>query len=131
MHEMALCTEVVEHVLAVASEVNATSVTKVSMVVGETRDIIADLFDGFFHYLAKGTIAEDAVVSYTVVPLSVRCQDCGTTFPVDMRSPENVTCPACHSCNYQMVTGNEFLIESIDVVTPEEAEADCNEMRAS
>ena len=120
MHEMALCTEVVKSVLAIADEADAVSVDEVSMVIGETRDIIIDMFDSFFHFLARDTIAENATVVYTTVPVMVECRDCGHRFPLDIRSKTTVGCPSCSNRNYKMISGNEFLIESIDVTTREE-----------
>ena len=121
MHEMALCTEVVDNVLAVAQEADAVSVDRVDMVIGEMRDIVIDLFDGFFHFLARDTIAENATVSYTTVPLMVRCRLCGTTFRLDLHGEGEVLCPKCQGHDYEMVSGNEFLIESIDVTTRDQA----------
>ena len=117
MHEMALCTEVVKSVIAIAEEADAVRVNEVSMMIGEMRDIIIDMFDSFFHYLAKDTIAEDAVVVYTTVPLTVECNDCGQRFPLDVRAKQTVGCPHCSGHSYKLVSGDEFLIESIDVTT--------------
>lgn len=120
MHEMALCTEVVKTVIATAEEADAVSVDEVSMVIGEMRDIIIDMFDSFFHYLARGTIAENAVVTYTTVPLMVQCHSCNARFPLDVRARGVVTCPICDASDYELASGDEFLIESIDVTTRSE-----------
>lgn len=121
MHEMALCTEVVDTVIGVAEEAGAVSVDGVSMVIGEMRDIIVDMFDGFFHFLARDTIAENAVVSYTTVPLLVACNQCGEIFHPDVMQKETILCPVCGVHDYTLHSGNEFLIESIDVTTRDEA----------
>lgn len=122
MHEMALCTEVVKVVEETAKEAGALKVNNISMVIGEMRDIIIDLFDGFFHYLTKGTIAEDASVIFTTVPATLVCHECGNHFPVDLHANDVVACPSCHSSDYKLATGNEFYVESIDVTTFEEAQ---------
>lgn len=122
MHEMALCTEVVKVVEETAKEAGALKVNNISMVIGEMRDIIIDLFDGFFHYLTKGTIAEDASVIFTTVPATLVCHECGNHFPVDLHANDVVACPSCHSSDYELATGNEFYVESIDVTTFEETQ---------
>lgn len=122
MHEMALCTEVVSTVLDTASQADAVSVDRVDMVIGEMRDIITDMFDSFFHYLAKGTIAENAIVSYTSVPLVVRCHACKKAFRLDITQRGETNCPQCNAHDYTMISGMEFLIESIDVTTRAESE---------
>ena len=120
MHEMALCTEVVDNVVAAAEEADAVTVDGVSMVIGEMRDIVVDLFDGFFHFRTRNTIAENAVVSYVTVPVTVDCRVCGQRFPVNMQSEDLVACPRCGATDYVFATGNEFFIESIDVTTRSE-----------
>lgn len=121
MHEMALCTEVVKSVLATAEEADAVAVNEVNMVIGEMRDIIIDMFDNFFHYLARGTIAEHARVTFLTTPLLAKCNDCGQVFPIDIHTGEKASCPACKTMNYEVISGMEFLIESIDVTTRDEA----------
>lgn len=123
MHEMALCTEVANTVLAEAEAVNAVSVDRVEMVIGEVRDIIEDMFDGFFHYLTRGTIAENCAVSFIRMPVTVRCHNCGRQYPVDVRGKGPVECPGCGKKDYEVATGMEFYIASIDVTTPEETAA--------
>lgn len=121
MHEMALCTEVVRSVLATAEEADAVAVNEVNMVIGEMRDIIIDMFDDFFHFLTRDTIAENARVTFVTTPLMVKCNDCGRVWPVDVSTEGKTSCPACGAANYEVVSGMEFLIESIDVTTREEA----------
>lgn len=130
MHEMALCTEVVNTALSSAKEVDAVSVDAVSLVIGETRDIVVDLFDGFFHFLARGTMAEGATVSYTRVPLTAKCHLCGQVFPVDIHNRDLVVeCSRCGQRDYEVNSGMEFYIESIDVTTSVEQERR-NQVRA-
>lgn len=123
MHEMALCTEVVKAVIATAEAADAVSVDEVDMAIGEMRDIIVDMFDSFFHYLARGTIAENSVIAYRAVPLMVRCRQCGETSHPDVGQKDEVHCPACGEHDYEMIAGNELVIESIDVTTREEVAA--------
>ncbi len=120
MHEMAVCTELVNVVLEQARSVGATSVSRVDVTIGEVRDIVESLFDGFFHHLTRGTIAENAVVCYTRVPLTVRCKHCGEVFAVNLQSREKPRCPQCEKSIYDVVTGTEFRIDSISYVVDDE-----------
>lgn len=122
MHEMALCTEVVEVVLSEAEQVDAVAVNEVHLILGEVRDIVEDLFVGFFQHLARGTVAENAVVVFTRVPVTVECGRCGQVFPLDTNAHRAGVCPACHQKDYEMKSGMEFFIGSIDVTTEEEAQ---------
>lgn len=123
MHEMALCTEVVDVVFDEAKQVNAVSVDEVHIVLGEVRDIVEDLFVGFFQHLVRGTIAENARVVFTRVPLTVECSECKSVFPLGVSAHKTSECPACHAQNYEMKSGMEFFIGSLDVTTEEEFRA--------
>lgn len=123
MHEMALCTEVVDVVLDEAKQVNAVAVNEVHIILGEVRDIVEDLFIGFFGHLARGTVAEDAKVVFTRVPVTVECHECNQIFTVDMRARGVYECPDCHKRDYEVKSGMEFFINSIDVTTEEERDA--------
>lgn len=127
MHEMALCTEVVDAVLDEANRVDAITVNEVHLVLGEIRDIVEDLFDGFFHHLARETIVEGAILTFTRVPVTAACRACGRAFRVDMKAREACSCPLCGAQDYEVASGMEFYIGSIDVTTKEEWEADDRE----
>ena len=123
MHEMAYCTELASIVLEEAERVDAVSVNEVNIVIGEMRDIVEELFDGFFHHLVRGTVAEDARLSFARVPVTAACEDCGQRFPIrvhDRSSTLAPACPACHGGRYEVKTGMEFYISSLDVTTKEE-----------
>ena len=125
MHESALCTEIVDIVLEEAKRADAISVDEVELVVGEARDIVEELFTGFFGFLVRGTIAQDARLVFRRVPVAAQCGSCNEVFPIDLRScgTQRAACPQCGSDNYDVRTGFELFVASIDVVTKEEAQA--------
>lgn len=117
MHEMSLTRDIVETVVHEAELAGATRVVGVHLTLGEVHDIVDDLFGRCFAFVARGTIAQDAEVRITRVPLTVRCADCGHTFPVSVYAArEPVRCPACESGRYELASGDEFLIDDIEVV---------------
>jgi hydrogenase nickel incorporation protein HypA/HybF len=115
MHEMAITGEIVDAVVEHAKQNNADKVVKVNLRIGELRDIVDDLMQGAFHFLARGTIAEDAKLNITKVPLRAQCQECHLVFPAKLRQPETLVCPDCRSRNLSVYNGREFLIEDIEV----------------
>ena len=115
MHEMSLVRSVVEIVKEEAEAAGAAKVTKVHVVVGEGRDIVTDLFESLFQFLARGTVAEGAAVELHPTPYTVRCNACGHEFhliPIDKRT---WTCPNCGAYrDYVLVSGMEFYISRIE-----------------
>lgn len=115
MHEMSLVRNVVEIVAEEAEAAGAVKVTKVHIVLGEGRDIVVDLFESLFQFLARGTVAENAEIVLHQKPYMVRCNACAHEFhliPIDKRT---WTCPNCGAYkNYKMISGMEFFINRIE-----------------
>lgn len=115
MHEMAIMGDVVDVVLDYAKQSGANEVTSVHLVVGTLRDVVDDLMERCFQFLARGTIAGNATLKMTKVPLRLLCKDCDTVFPADMHLPDTLVCPRCGSHNLDVNTGREFMIENIEI----------------
>lgn len=115
MHEMSILTEVVDVVLDYATREQAARVTGVDLVVGELHDVVDDLMESCFQYLARDTIAEGARLSLTKVPMKAQCSDCLLVYPADLRRKDTLVCPACGSTEFRIFKGNEFLISSITI----------------
>lgn len=130
MHEMAITTNIVDIVLDYARESEALRVESVSLRVGELRDVVDDLMQGCFRHLARGTVAENARLSITRVPLRARCGECRLVFPADVRDAASLICPDCGSRNLTIHSGKEFLIEDIEVVCANQANRQGSEGRA-
>lgn len=116
MHEMALVRNIVDVVLEHAQAQGATRVKEVYLTIGAGRDIVEDLMQGCFRYLARNTIAEDAELVMTRTPFMVRCRDCGMPFHINVYNSKTWVCPRCGSeRNYDLVSGMEFRIDRIEV----------------
>lgn len=116
MHEMSILSNVMDIVVKYAEENGANQVTSVTLVVGELRDVVDELMESCFQFLARGTIAEHATLIMEKVPLKAQCDDCRLVFLADIKRPETLTCPDCGSTNLHIHSGKEFLVKSIDVV---------------
>lgn len=116
MHEMGIVRDVVDMVLATARESGATKVTRVDVTVGYGRDVIENLMQGLFRRLAHDTIASEAELVITRVPITVRCNQCATVFPVNLYREETWTCPTCGAkLDYELQTGMEFFISNVEI----------------
>lgn len=116
MHEMSLTRNAIEVVLRSAEQADVRKVKTVHVSIGDGRDVIEPLFEKYFHYLARGTIAEDAEIAIRQVPLMLGCRACGCVYPVDQRNQGTWPCPDCGKKDYELVSGMEFSIDSIDAV---------------
>jgi hydrogenase nickel incorporation protein HypA/HybF len=115
MHELGVMAGVLNLVLDTAEKNEVSAVLKVTMEVGEYSGIIPKLAQDFFHYLAKGTLAERAEVEVRKVPVQVRCQGCGQEMHAEADIFE-YGCPHCGSDNLKILsTGRGWRLESIEV----------------
>lgn len=121
MHEMALVRSVVDIVLEEARYANAEKVLGVYLTIGYSRDIIEDVFESMFAWMCRDTVAADASLYLTRVPFTVRCNECGRIFPVDVRAREQIACPNCGAQRYRLNSGMEFYVNDIEVLTKAKA----------
>lgn len=115
MHEMAIVTSIVDTVVDYATRANATQVTGITLVIGELHDVVDDLMESCFRYLARGTIAEGAALTLEKVPMRAQCTECALVYPADLRQRETLVCPDCGSEEFRIFNGNEFIIKNIEV----------------
>ncbi|MGI6221952.1 MAG: hydrogenase maturation nickel metallochaperone HypA [Coriobacteriales bacterium] len=124
MHEMALMSRAMDIVLASATKAGAGRVTEVVMTIGDARDVIEDLLNDVFGYLAKGTIVEGASLTVIRTPYMVKCRSCSNIHRIDVHDHSTFPCPSCGSVrNYDILSGMEFRIERVMAapVTPSAA----------
>lgn len=123
MHEMALVHGVVDAVLEHAEAVGAKEVKAVHLTIGEGRDVVEDFMQGLFSFLARGTVAEEAKLIVRRVPYAVRCNRCGSVFPLNVRDSSTWVCPNCGAeRDYRLYSGMEFMINEIRIVKDAELE---------
>lgn len=122
MHEMALVRNVMDIVLEKAKAADVKEVKSVRLAIGMSRDIVEDYFEGLFQYLSRGTVAENAQIIIDRIPNTVKCNQCGVVFPLNMFDRKSWKCPHCGvERDFTMITGREFLIRDIEVAYAEPA----------
>ncbi len=114
------------HELSVASAVIATverhaagrRVTAVHLQVGHLRQVVPDSLAFYFEHVARGTVCEGARLEQEPIPARLRC-GCGHEWELDGL---DFRCPACRAADAVVISGEELLVDSIDV---EQEEAAC------
>ncbi|MCS6845077.1 MAG: hydrogenase maturation nickel metallochaperone HypA [Caldilineales bacterium] len=113
MHELAITQSVLDIAVGQAQRHGARRITAVNLVVGELTGYVPDSIQFYFDLLSRGTPAEAAALNVRRVPTQVRCRQCRAEF----RPEEGVlwVCPACGGLGGDLLSGNELLVESIEV----------------
>lgn len=115
MHELAVTKSILQLVLDQAEQNKAREVVKISLVIGEMRNLEEEWIQRYFDYISKGTIAETAKITVRKVPVLFQCKQCGATFHADVHVEEKIVCPKCNGFDYDLTAGRELLIESVEI----------------
>ena len=109
MHELSLCGAIVD---TVGEHANGREVRRVNLTIGQFRQVVPDTLLYCWDMRTKDTALDGCVLDITAVPAVIECADCGQsttlTHPI-------LRCGACDGANVTMTTGEEFLINSIDL----------------
>jgi hydrogenase nickel incorporation protein HypA/HybF len=114
MHELSLASAVIDTVERHAA---GRRVTAVCLKVGHLRQVVPASLEFYFGHVARGTVCEGARLEYELIPARLRC-GCGHECVLD---GIDFRCSACGAAGAKVVSGEEFLVESIDVEEQEPA----------
>lgn len=121
MHELAVTESILEIVLASAQENHATEITDITLSLGALSSIIDDSVQFYWDHISKDTIAQNAKLHFNRIPAELRCRTCNRVFVLD---DELTPCPKCKSINLEILSGEEFQIDHIEI---KKKETDRNE----
>lgn len=120
MHELALSSAIVN---TAAKHADGRRVTVVSLRVGRLRQVVPDTLEFYFEFVARDSVCESARLVQEVVPATLRCLPCERTWPIDIPA---FRCPFCGGSEVEIATGDEFEVESIELLSADEQEeAEC------
>jgi len=112
MHELAITQDMLNLVLEQAEKAGAKEVGEINLVIGEMTGVVEDCVQFYFNFLSKGTIAERAALSFTMVPTTARCRVCDKPFEL---KEFDWACPYCQGNSMEIIAGKELFVESIEV----------------
>jgi hydrogenase nickel incorporation protein HypA/HybF len=116
VHELSLSSAVVA---TATKHARGQQVGLVSVRVGRLRQVIPDTLEFYFGFVARGTVCDGARLELEVVEAVLRCRPCGREWGIEVPA---FRCPTCGGSDVEIARGNEFLVESIEVI---EEEAEC------
>lgn len=112
MHELSVCQSMLRQVSEIARQHNARHIRQVQVRIGVLSGVEPDLLKQVFPIASTGTIAEGAQLSIEILPVCVRCQSCGVESVVEANT---LICSSCGDWHTQLVSGNELLLDSIEI----------------
>ncbi len=110
MHELAICQALIGEVAAVARSRRATAVSDVYVSVGPLSGVEQPLMRSAFPLAAAGTIANEAALHLTAMPIRVRCESCGGESEATVN---RLVCRHCGDWRTTVLSGDELLLERV------------------
>lgn len=112
MHEFPITQQIIKLAEEHATELGASRVKSIKLVVGEYSGFVGDSIQMYFDVISEGTLCEDATVEIVPVKAKMRCTGCGELFEREFLS---FACPKCGADGEPTEIGKEFYIESIEI----------------
>ncbi len=109
MHELALGEAIVD---TVSRHADGRRVRLVTVRIGHMRQVVPDALQFAWEMLTEESDLAGCRLEIDHVPAVATCRVCSATTTLDWPIP---LCAACDSADVELVSGEEFLIESIDV----------------
>jgi Hydrogenase expression/synthesis hypA family. len=111
MHELGIVFHIINTVERVGQENNLTSVSSVTLQLGEVSGVIQkELTDCWNWAVRKTELLRDARLNIETIPAYTMCEDCKNTY-------ETVSygriCPYCGSERTFLIQGNEIYLKEI------------------
>jgi hydrogenase nickel incorporation protein HypA/HybF len=109
VHELSLCDAIVGTTMKHA---DGRAVKKVTVRIGHLRQVVPDALQFGWELLTESTDLKGAELVIEQVPATVSCNECAAETTLDMPI---FVCGVCGSFEVKLLTGEEFLIVSMDV----------------
>ncbi len=121
MHELAIAQSLLEIVTDESEKHGLTKIKKIKLQVGAFAAVVPDSLTFCFELVSRDTVASGAEIEIETVGIAARCDKCDFTFEVQ---DQVFICPRCDDPVFELVSGRELSVLSIDGETGEEDGAD-------
>jgi hydrogenase nickel incorporation protein HypA/HybF len=110
MHELAVTQNILDTSIRHAQAAKAQKILSIKIIIGQFASIVDDSVAFYWDLIAKGTIAQEAILEFERVPAQFTCQDCAGKF---LWEDNLISCPRCNSNRIKIESGTELFIDSI------------------
>ena len=109
MHELSICRAVVG---IVSRHADGRPVRTVHLRVGQLRQVVPDTLEYCWSLVTADTPLAGAALDVESVPATIRCGQCDHTTTI---AAPVLVCGACGGTAVTLVTGEEFLLTTLDL----------------
>jgi len=112
MHELSITESLLKTACEYAEKNQAHKVTSLNLVIGELSGVIDESVQFYWDMISENTVCEKATLKFEKRKAMMLCTDCENGFELD---GELKPCPKCGSMNLKVLSGREFLLDSIEI----------------
>jgi len=112
MHELAVCNELLDQVRMTAMARRATSVGRITIIVGPLSGVEPDLLERAFSIARAGDYTEAAELVVQPAAIRLRCRECGNE---NEAAANRLLCARCGTYRIELLGGDELLLASIEL----------------
>jgi hydrogenase nickel incorporation protein HypA/HybF len=112
MHELSITESLLKTACEYAKKNQAKKVTVLNLVIGELSGVMDESVQFYWDMISEKTLCDKAVLRFEKRIAWMHCDDCNAEFPL---KGELNPCPKCCSMNLKVLTGREFLLDSIEI----------------
>jgi hydrogenase nickel incorporation protein HypA/HybF len=112
MHELSVTENILEIAVRHARQAQATRVTDIHIIIGQLSSIVDDSVQFYWDMISEGSLCAGAKLHFERRPARLTCSECGTSYTLQ---GELMACPSCNSAQVRVVSGEEFLLQSIEI----------------
>lgn len=113
MHELALGQAILD---SVGRRADGRDIRQVTVRIGHLRQVVPDSLQFAWEMLISGSDLHGCRLEIEHVPAVIACRVCDVHTTLDLPI---LMCPTCASLDVDLVSGEEFLIATMDVTRPD------------
>ena len=112
MHELAICQSLIDQVEVIALEHKAQSISSIVIGIGLLSGVEAQLLKNAYPVASAGTVAEDAELVVELLPIKVKCTQCGSESDA---LPNKLICKQCGDWRTTLLSGDEMMLLKVEL----------------
>ncbi|MFZ2448728.1 MAG: hydrogenase maturation nickel metallochaperone HypA [Syntrophobacteraceae bacterium] len=121
MHELSIAESLIGILSEEARKHDMVRIKKIKLRIGEFAAVVPESLTFCFELVSRDTVAEGAEIEIESVPVTARCDKCDISFEV---RNQVFLCPRCDSPVFELLSGRDLSVSSIEGETGEENDAD-------
>ena len=113
MHELSVTESILEIATRHAVAAGAQRVTDINLVIGRLSSIVDDSVQFYWDIVSQNTICAGSRLHFQRIPARMACLECAQEYTFD---DDLIPCPGCGSSSVRILSGEEFHLDSIEVL---------------